>query len=338
MVAIVMMVFAMSAAPALAFPTAATATTTPEKERALPFFLESAPVSNRDRWRGGTEGVAEKTSGPAGRSDLPAPGALGMIEARQHTEPGLLSFQCIVCAEACAALVDELDREVPSCKSCGSTARWRSMIHVLSMELFGENLALPDMDINRNITGIGMTDWAGYAVPLAEKFNYRNTYYNREPKLDITNTDPELHGTLDFIISSDVFEHVAPPVSAAFDNLSNLLKPGGVAIFSVPYGKGDKSVEHFPELYDYKIIEKEGRSVLENVTRNGTLQTFENLRWHGATLEMRWFSESPLIKEFRRAGLGNVTIYNTPDFRHGIYWKHWESQCNLPMSARKPKA
>jgi SAM-dependent methyltransferase len=193
------------------------------------------------------------------------------------------------------------------------------------------------MDINRNITGIGITDWAGYALPLAEKFNYRNTYYEQEPKLDITSIDPALHGTLDFIISSDVFEHITPPVSVAFENLRKLLKPSGVVVFSVPYGKRDKTVEHFPELYDYRIIEKEGRRVLENVTRYGVLQTFENLRWHGghgATLEMRRFSESSLIKEFSRAGLGNVTIYDTPDFRHGIYL----SQGNFPMSVRKSKA
>ncbi len=217
------------------------------------------------------------------------------------------------------------------------------MIHVLSMELFGENLVLPEMDVNRNIMGIGMSDWPGYAVPLAEKFNYTNTYYHREPKLDITNSDidPTLHGRLDFIISSDVFEHIAPPVSIAFKNMRKLLKPSGVVVFSVPYGKQDKTVEHFPELYDYRVIEKEGRHILENVTRDGVLQTFENLNFHGgqgATLEMRWFSKSSLLEEFSRAGLGNVTIYDTPDFRHGIYSKHWEHRTNLPMSARRSKA
>jgi SAM-dependent methyltransferase len=197
--------------------------------------------------------------------------------------------------------------------------------------------------MNRNVTGIGMSDWDGYAVPLAEKFNYRNTYYHQEPKLDITepDIDPALHGPADFIISSDVFEHIAPPISVAFENLRKLLKPNGVVVFSVPYGKEDKTVEHFPELYDYRIIEKEGLQVLENVTRDGVLQTFENLRFHGgqgATLEMRWFSESSLIEEFSRAGLGNVTIYDTPDFRHGIYSKHWKRRSDLPMSVRRPMA
>jgi SAM-dependent methyltransferase len=211
------------------------------------------------------------------------------------------------------------------------------------MELFGESLALPEMDEYPNVVGIGLSDWEGYAVPLAEKFNYTNTYYDqdyyhREPKLDISDPDidPALHGTLDFIIASEVFEHVAPPVSVAFDNLRKLLKPSGVVIFSGPYGKeGDKTIEHFPELYDYKVIEKNGCRVLENTTRNGVLQTFENLSFHGVALEVRWFSQTSLIKEFSKAGLGNVKIYSTPHFRHGIYSKHWEQQTDLPVSARR---
>jgi SAM-dependent methyltransferase len=217
------------------------------------------------------------------------------------------------------------------------------MIHVLSTELFGESLAIPDMDTNRDITGIGMTDWGGYALPLAEKFSYKNTYYHQEPKLDITDPDldPALHGTADFIISSDVFEHIAPPISVAFENLSKLLKPKGVVVFSVPYGKQDKTIEHFPELYNYRIIKKKGSHILKNVTREGVIENFDNLTFHGgqgATLEMRFFSESSLIEEFTRVGLGDVTIYDAPDFRHGIYSKHWKQGSSLPMSAQRPKA
>src|SRR3712207_6181027 len=101
-------------------------------------------------------------------------------------EPGYLSFRCNVCGGACVAKVEEINREVPSCNSCGSTPRWRSVIHVLSMELFGESLALPDFPMSSSITGIGMSDWHGYAMSLAHKFDYRNTFYHKGPKLDIT--------------------------------------------------------------------------------------------------------------------------------------------------------
>ena len=228
----------------------------------------------------------------------------------------------------------DVDREVPSCQSCASTVRWRSIVHVLSSELFGESLALPDFPIRRDIVGIGLSDWRGYAAPLANKLGYTNTFYHTEPKLDITVESPDLTGSLDFLISSDVFEHVAPPVSVAFENARQLLKPGGMMVLTVPYGKGCDHLEHFPDLYEYEIVEQAGHSVLRNVTRNGVEQRFENLVFHGgpgATLEMRRFSESSLIGLLQATGFEDVKIYDQPVFEYGIYW-HWD--WSLPIAAR----
>ncbi len=108
--------------------------------------------------------------------------------------------------------------------------------------------------------------------------------------MDITDLDPTLEGQFDFIISSDVFEHVAPPISMAFENVRKLLKPDGVLIFSVPYSKNQETVEHFPGLHNYRIVEAEGHYTLRNITRDGVLQIFENPVFHGgacSTLEMR---------------------------------------------------
>jgi SAM-dependent methyltransferase len=257
-------------------------------------------------------------------------------EARREalSQPGSLSFRCNICGQASLARLEELYREVPSCVGCGSNVRGRSIIHVLSMELFGESLELPNFPTRPDIVGIGMSDSHTYAIPLAHKLNYRNTYLHKEPKLDITSGDPALEGTLDFVISSEVFEHVAPPVSVAFENVRKLLKPTGVLIFTVPYGKGDKNIEHFPELYDYRIVQRGSDYVVENVTKDGVVQVFDQLVFHGgqgATLEMRLFSETPLIEAFKAAGLNNVKIYKAPDFDHGIYWvKEWA----LPMAVR----
>lgn len=250
------------------------------------------------------------------------------------TESESLSFRCNVCGRRCAAKMADIGREIPSCKNCGSTLRWRSVIHALSMELFGKSLRLQDFPASPRITGLGMSDWDGYAILLARKFNYRNTYYHQEPKFDITCFDPSLEGTFDFIISSDVFEHVPPPVSKAFENARKLLKPRGVLIFTVPYSKDEKTVEHFPELYDYRITETNGHHILSNVTRNGVRQTFDELVFHGghgATLEMRLFSELSLLEEFRKAGFDKVKFYKDDDLAHGIQWSHdW----SLPISAR----
>jgi len=148
---------------------------------------------------------------------------------------GCLTFQCNICGAACEYPMLDLGRETPSCRNCGSTVRMRSIVHLLSMELFGQSLVLPDFPTRLDIRGMGLSDWNRYADPLAQRLSYTNTFYHQEPRLDITRIDPALEGSLDFLISTDVFEHIVPPISVAFANVRRLLKPDGVFIFSVPY-------------------------------------------------------------------------------------------------------
>jgi SAM-dependent methyltransferase len=212
--------------------------------------------------------------------------------------------------------------------------RFRSVVRALSVELFGESLALPDFPARRDLRGLGMSDWDGYAERLARVFDYTNTYYHREPRLDITRVPEALCSSFDFVVSSDVFEHVPPPVGLAFENARRLLKPGGVLVFTVPYTKEGRTVEHFPDLYDYRIAGTRRGHVLHNTTRAGERQTFRDLVFHGGagqTLEMRVFSESSLIEEFARAGFGQVRIHGDADPAHGILWR---GDWSLPVSAR----
>ena len=101
------------------------------------------------------------------------------------SRPGCLLYRCNICGALCETKVGELAREEPSCFSCGSTVRTRSIIHLLSTALFGKSLILADWPLRSDIRGIGLTDWDGYAIPLAQKLNYQNTYYDRSPRLDI---------------------------------------------------------------------------------------------------------------------------------------------------------
>ena len=245
-----------------------------------------------------------------------------------------LSFRCNICGRQASVRRTQLGREIPSCNRCGSTVRFRSIVHVLSLELFGESLSLPDFPVRKEIRGLGMSDWDGYAAGFAEKFDYLNTYLHREPKFDITEVPASMEATLDFVISSDVLEHVPPPISIAFQNLRRVLKPEGVLILTVPYTKANETVEHFPELHQYKLTDSEGRQILTNRTREGIVQHFDDLVFHGgegATLEMRVFSESSLLSGLQHAGFEKVRIHRAPDFHHGIYWNE---EWSLPISAR----
>lgn len=213
----------------------------------------------------------------------------------------------------------------------------RSVIRALSLILFGQSLAIPDFPPSPGVRVVGLSDWTGYAVPLARKMNYQNTFYNEEPRLDITSIDPALEGTLDVLISTEVFEHVSPPVSLAFQNSFRLLKPGGALILTVPYSLDADTLEHFPELHEYEILEQDGKLFLHNTTRAGQKQVFENLVFHGGpgqTLEMRIFSLQGLKRELGTSGFSDMETLSVPDFEYGIYNQHpW----SLPIIARKPK-
>ncbi len=176
---------------------------------------------------------------------------------------------------------------------------------MLSLSLFGRSLAIGEFPRRKDIRGIGLSCAGPYARRLRRKLAYTNTFYHKRPRLDICRPDPAMSGTLDFIIASDVFEHIVPPVSRAFENCRRLLKAGGVMVFSVPYAYEGSTVEHFPELHDYRIEKLDGRQVLLNRTTDGREQRFENLSFHGGaggTLEMRAFSRPDLIREFEQAG------------------------------------
>lgn len=200
-------------------------------------------------------------------------------------------------------------------------------------------MALPDFPVRREIRGIGMSDWHEYAAPLRDLFDYTNTFYHQEPLLDITSPDQSLVGQLDFIISSEVFEHVPAPVSRAFVNSRRLLKPGGVLLLTTPFviGEGVRTVEHFPNLHDYEIIDGENREpILVNTTTNGIREAFTGLVFHGGpglALEMRLFSEESLLEELAEAGFVDVCVYREPDYLHGVVF---EGPWSLPIAARAP--
>jgi SAM-dependent methyltransferase len=258
------------------------------------------------------------------------------------------NFVCNVCGEETSFPRAKMMRESPSCVHCGSSVRFRSIIHTLSMELFGESLAIKDFPERHDLKGAGMSDWDGYAKRLAQKLDYVNTYYHKEPLLDIGSKEalPERY---DFIISTDVFEHVSQPISRAFHNVFSLLKPGGVFIFSVPCIDGE-TIEHFPELSKYSITKEKGVWILTNDTVDGKRQRYDNLVFHegpGAIVEMRLFGSDSLVNNFSDAGFTQTLNHSEEVNKYGILWNKYVPEeapyrpliLGLgapPWSARKP--
>jgi SAM-dependent methyltransferase len=211
----------------------------------------------------------------------------------------------------------------------------RAVVGLLSRELFGRALAIDDFPRRKDIRGIGLSDWEEYARRLAARMDYTNTYYHREPRLDIAEVPEPLAGRYDFLIASDVFEHVAPPVSRAFQGARRLLKPGGLLILTVPYAiEVSHTREHFPSLHQWSLRQEADGWVLENRRRDGTEERFTDLVFHGGagtTLEMRLFSEASLLAELREAGFDDVRVATDPMPGIGVTWPvSW----SLPVVAR----
>ncbi len=169
-----------------------------------------------------------------------------------------------------------------------------------------------------------MSDPLPIAEVLAKRFDYRNTCFDREPRFDITAPlQPGME--CDFVVASEVFEHVQAPVQKAFDNLAKLLKPGGFAIFSTPWESEGETVEHYPNLHDWKVVRLNSGYVLVNRTADGRLETFDRLHFHGgpgSTLEMREFSQAGLLANCAAAGFTRVEF--AEDYApFGIAWEPW---------------
>jgi len=234
----------------------------------------------------------------------------------------------------------------------GLNSRLRAFIYVLS-KVIKCNEILYNVEQNKNISGIGMSDAPNLASELFNKFNYINTFYHTEPFLDIYNEQHvSKYNNLDFIISSDVFEHISPypNIQYAFNNLFKMLKIGGHIIFSVPFIY-DNYYEHFPSLYDYSIEfdNLKNKYYIKNKTIDGKDEILDkcktpsgeitDLCFHGgpgSTLEMRVFSKEILIKHFKDAGFKEITFYDPNEItdmnKYGIFW---ENKCSLVCSAKK---
>jgi SAM-dependent methyltransferase len=248
----------------------------------------------------------------------------------------LIEFVCNICSASNRCPPEALTREASTCSQCGSNVRTRSLMLLLSLELFGTALTVPEFPRVKSLRGLGMTDWPEYARRLGEKFDYRNTFYNREPRLDITNPPPEEWGKYDFLISSEIFEHVMPPALDAFRGAHHLLKPSGVLILTVPYSIEASMLEHYPEIQEFGFAQVGDGVVLVNRTRSGQMQVFENPVFHGPgpgkALEMREFTEAELKRTLVEAGFAGARIYAEKYLPYGVWYSE---KWSLPVVARK---
>jgi len=225
-----------------------------------------------------------------------------------------------------------LRREKPSCWKCHSSLRSRSVVNALSICLFRDSITVNEFPSDSR-RGIALSDEEGVVKRLARSLNYENTYYHKEPLLDLRNIDGNQKESLDYIVCSEVLEHIVQPIEDATRNIFHLLKKGGFAIITVPYNTGGPqdgpTIEHFPDLYDFDIFrsgnhEQRGvqdSQVLVNITKDGERQEFADLAFHGGegvNLEMRQFTKKSLTDLLLESGFSRVENIDSDFKEFGI--------------------
>ncbi len=244
-------------------------------------------------------------------------------------------FTCNVCGHRNPPLLDPEQREKSTCATCGSSIRIRSTLLALSRALFGLDLPLNEFPSLKSVCGLGISDSDIYAPLLEQSFNYTNTYYHRQPVLDLVDPDPGDFGRYDFIVCSEVLEHIPPPVDRAFHTLAQLLKPAGVLVLTVPYVPIPTTIEHFPDLQQHGLATIDGTTVLVNRLPGGGYHVHDRLTFHGgqgSTLEMRIFAETDVRALLNAAGLTAIHFDGKESLEHGVVFS---GPCSLPVTASR---
>lgn len=260
-----------------------------------------------------------------------------------HTKQGLMpgtrepigAFVCNICGAHNTSTADSSDRERVSCSRCRSSIRFRSIVLALSRALFGLDLKLTEFPVLKSVRGLGLSDSDVYSPGLGNRFSYVNTFYHRDPGFDLSQPDEREFGKYDFVICSDVLEHVPGPVDRAFAALARLLKPTGFLILTVPYSLEPGMVEHYPELAESGFVEIDGRTVLVGRSASGEYRVFDNLTFHGgggSTLERRIFSDESLRAGLAAAGFATVRFDASGNRGFGVVFT---SPCSLPVIATR---
>jgi SAM-dependent methyltransferase len=183
---------------------------------------------------------------------------------------------------------------------------------------------------DREISVIGVSDHPTVENALGRLFgdSYRNHQLHTEPFLDLVALRGDQSGIADVITCSDVLEHVPNPVSRAFSGMLELLRPGGVAVMSVPHvmGAGDEHVEHFAVLDRTRIEEIDGEPTYIGLDENGTERRFTGLTFHGGNgdvLEYRLFSTGSVQAHLEEAGFSNIRCLRRNFEQFGTAWQDW---------------
>jgi len=245
-------------------------------------------------------------------------------------------FFCSVCGQLNERPDGDAHRELVPCAACGSNMRFRAIACAVTRAVIGRVGVLKELQADRKLRVVGISDSMAYAQVMERKFDYTNTFLHTEPHLDIEDEATYApYVPLDLIICSDVIEHTLRPPAAVLLNLARALKPGGHLVLSAPTYLMPDTVERYPTLdgFDVEPVGENGFRVRYR-TRFGSTGVDEAPVFHGGpgrVLEMRMISHTQLLQEVAAAGL---EVLPAPDMALSIYgaiWPRMVERQDLPL-------
>jgi hypothetical protein len=230
---------------------------------------------------------------------------------------------CLCCGstfEGCAP-----EREGLVCPTCGSTSRDRYM----TLAVLGALTTVSRHSSDRPLRVIGVSDSEALSRSMTRLFGdqYQNHQFHQPPLLDLCAVPESRWRSADIVTCSEVLEHVPNPASLAFEGLSSLLAPGGVAVLSVPHHVTEPHREHFPPMTDAHVDRSQpAQPVYVGVDESGVRRSFADLVFHGGageTLEHRVYNLASFQGELLKNGFTQAYPLMRDHSRFGAGWEPW---------------
>jgi hypothetical protein len=234
-----------------------------------------------------------------------------------------LSSRCAVCGHPVDIDKGPLHRELQTCADCGSCPRFCGLALGVQKLVHDGPWERPLCDLAdlRAVIAIGISDDDRLARVFEEKFSYTNTFFHKEPHLDICSKESCSGYRADLIICSDVIEHTASAPMIALSNMFHMLTPGGGLVLSAPTFSLDSTIEWYGGMADMEISEEAGRPIVRWRNKRGTVYVDTDPVFHGGpgqVLELRLISHSELLAVARSVGFIGDTLEFAPEW--GYSW------------------
>jgi len=235
------------------------------------------------------------------------------------------SFRCCICGHENKRSRSDMHREVCDCSCCESSPRSRGVALAVMKGICADASVPFELQRPRkDLRVVGMSDGSLIERIMTEKFDYTNTFFHKQPFLDLcSQVSAANYKDLDIIICSDVLEHTFATPIEVLPNLRQMLRPGGLLILTVPTNHMPNTIEWYGGAVCPPVPEKQelGSWVVRWSDRRGNDYIDQHPSFHGGpgdTLEMRMISHSQIAAEGKRCGFEVSNLEFKPDA--GYYW------------------